>query len=129
MFDIATIAAIATSTVSVLSPLLQKAAEKGAEEVGKSAVSGLLPKFKARLTHEGSKEALADLSQQPTDVAAQGALVMQLRKAVAAEPDLASFLQKWSDECKSESYVSQVASVQGDQNKVTQIVGSGNSVT
>jgi len=129
MFDPATIAALASSAVALITPLLQKAVDKGAEEVGKSAVSSLLGKLKERLTHGGAKEALEDLAQTPADSAAQGALSMQLRKALAADPDLAAFLKKWVEESKTVPGIIQTANFQGDSNKVTQITGSGNQVS
>ncbi len=128
MIDIATLIALATSAVAILAPLLQKAVEKGAEEVGKSAVSALLDKIKTRLTHAGAKEAFDDLAQQPADPAAQGALSMQLRKALEADPALAAFLKQWIDESKLQAAVSQTANLHGNDNKTIQISGSGNTV-
>jgi hypothetical protein len=128
MLDIAMLTALASSTVTVLTPLLQKAVEKGAEELGKSSANTLFDKLKQRLSHVGAKEALDDLAKQPDDAAAQGALNMQLRKALAADPELAAFLKQWVTESQSATGTSQNADVVGNHNKVTQIVGSGNSV-
>lgn len=128
MIDIATLTALATTAVAILSPLLQKAVEKGAEEVGKSAVGALVDKIKTRLTHAGAKEALDDLAKQPGDPAAQGALNMQLRKAIEADPTLATFLKQWVDESESQAGTSQTANVHGNDNKTIQISGSGNTV-
>jgi len=128
MLDPATLAALATSAVAVIVPLLQRAIEKGAEEMGKSAASGLLAKLKKRLTHGGAKEALDDLTNAPADAAAKGALSMQLRKALAADPDLVAFLKQWIEESKLTAGINQTANVHGNDNKVTQIVGSGNQV-
>lgn len=128
MLDPATLAAVATSAVSLVVPLLQKALEKGAEEIGKSAVGAALDRLKKRVNHGGVKEAMDDLSKQPDDKAAQGALEMQLRKALQADPDLAAFLKQWASSSESLAGTSQTANFSGDNNKVTQIVGSGNSV-
>ena len=128
MLDIATLTALASSAVAVLTPLLQKAAEKGVEELGKSAAGALFTKLKERLTHAGAKEALDDLAKQPADTAAQGALNMQLRKAIEADPELAAFLKQWVAESEAKIGISQIANVQGDHNKTTQIAGSGNTV-
>jgi hypothetical protein len=129
MLDIASLTTLASSAVMVLTPLLQKAAEKGAEELGKSSAGVLFTKLKQRLSHAGAKEALDDLAKQPGDTAAQGALNMQLRKALEADPDLAAFLTQWVAESESKTGISQTANVQGNNNKTTQIVGSGNSVS
>ncbi|MGF6528044.1 hypothetical protein [Variovorax sp. PvP013] len=129
MLDIATMTALATSTVSVLAPLLQKAIDKGAEKIGDSAAKMLFDKLNDRLRHRGAKEALEDLAQQPSDVAAQGALNMQLRKALEADVELAAFLKQWGEEAGSKTDVTQTANTYGDNNKTVQITGSSNSVS
>jgi hypothetical protein len=128
MLDPTTLATLASSTVAVIVPLLQKALEKGAEEMGKSAASGLLAKLKERLTRGDAKEALDDLANAPADTAAQGALNMRLRKALTADPDLVVFLKQWVEESRSIAGISQTVNVHGNDNKVTQITGSGNQV-
>jgi hypothetical protein len=129
MLDIATLTALASSAVAVLTPLLTKAAEKGAEELGKSTAGALFDKLKQRLKHVGAKEALADLAERPNDLAAQEALNSLLRKSLAEDPELAAFLDRWVTESKSATGVSQTTAVTGNDNKATQIVGSGNSVS
>lgn len=129
MLDISTVAILANAVASHVTPLLHKAIEKGAEEFGKSAASAFLNKFKQRLSHGGSKAALDDLAKQPSDIAAQGALAMQLRKAVMDDPSLAEFLSQWVSEPQIQSINTQTANALGDDNKTTQIVGSGNSVS
>lgn len=128
MLDIPTVTALASSAVAVLTPLLKKALEKGVEEIGKSSASTLFDKLKQRLGHEDAKKALTDLAEQPDDPDAQGALRLQLRKALADDPGLAAFLTEWTNECGSAAGISQTANVHGDHNKTTQIAGSGNSV-
>jgi hypothetical protein len=86
MLDAAALSALASSTVALLTPFLKKAFEKGAEELGKSSANTLFDKLKERLSHKGAKEALEDLAAQPDDIGAQGALNMQLRKALAEDP-------------------------------------------
>jgi hypothetical protein len=129
MLDIATLTALATSTVSVLAPLLQKAIDKGAEKIGDSSAKLLFDKLNNRLKHSRAKEALEDLAQQPGDVAAQGALNMQLRKAMEADVELATFLKQWGEEAGSKTDITQTASTYGDNNKTVQIAGSSNSVS
>ena len=128
MLDLATLSAIAASAVTVLTPLLGKAAQKGAEELGKGAVTSLLDKLKQRLGHAGAKEALDELARQPSDGDAQGALRLQLRKAMEQDPELVAFLQDWAKESAPAAGVSQVANVTGHQNQTVQISGSGNRV-
>jgi hypothetical protein len=127
MLDPSTITSLALSAVTALGPVLNKAMEKGAEEVAKASATALFDKFRKRLKQTTAEEALHELVKQPEDAAAQGALNMQLRKALAVDPSLAGFLQQWIAESRSTMNVRQVANVQGDNNKTTQIVGSGNS--
>ena len=115
--------------MATLAPLLKTAIEKGTEEFGKSSVGLLFDKFKQRLKPSGAKEALEDLAKQPDDAAAQGALNIQLRKALSSDPELAAFLQEWMTQSGVPSAVTQIANTTGDNNKTIQIVGSGNSVT
>ena len=59
-------ATLATHAVAFLIPLLSKAAEKGAEELGKSTASGIVAKLKAKLSPSGpTVVALEDLRQPP----------------------------------------------------------------
>ncbi|MGF6986575.1 hypothetical protein QFZ99_006116 [Paraburkholderia atlantica] len=128
MLDIETLTALASSAVAVVTPLLKTAVEKGAEELGKSSAGIVFDKLKQRLNHTGVKEALDDLAKQPDDPAAQGALNMKLRKALADDAELAVFLKQWTAESQAATGISQNANVSGDNGKVTQIIGSGNSV-
>ena len=129
MFDPTTLSALASSAVTVLAPLLKKTLEKGAEELGKLSVNSLLDKLKQKLSHAGTREALDDLAVQPDDTAAQGALAMQLRKALASDPGLVAFLKQWVVDSESIAGISQAANVQGHGNTTTQIAGSGNSIS
>ncbi|MDZ7812637.1 MAG: hypothetical protein U5L74_05760 [Ideonella sp.] len=125
------LAPLAASAVALLAPLFTKALEKGAEELGQSAVGGPLGKLKEKLGHTGSQEALEDLRQQPSDADTQAALRSQLVKAMKDDPSLADKLQAWLDEAKPQAAalgIQQSAQVQGNGNKVAQVTGSGNSV-
>jgi hypothetical protein len=128
MLDSTAIAALASTAVSMLAPLLQKMAEGGAAEAGKSVVSGLLEKLKKGISHEGSQEAFEDLANSPVDADAQGALRLQLRKAMETGPEFAAFLRQWVGDSKSELGIAQSATVTGNNNTTTQITGSGNIV-
>ena len=123
---------LAAAVVALLKPLFEKALDKGAEEVGKAAVTGLLDKFKAKVGHAGAKEALDDLSQQPADADTQAALRRQLVKAMEADPALADFVKTWLAEAQPQATamgINLTAQVSGDNNKVNQISGSGNSIS
>lgn len=125
------LAPLAATAVAFLAPLLNKALEKGAEEAGGAAVGGLVSKLKEKLGHPGSQEALEDLRQQPSDADTQAALRSQLVKAMKADPSLAEKLQAWLEEAKPQAAalgIQQSAQVQGNDNKVAQVTGSGNSV-
>lgn len=128
MFDPTAITALASTAVAVLAPLLQKMAEGGAAEAGKSVAGGLLEKLKKRISHKGSQDAIEDLASHPADADAQGALRLQLSKAMEADPEFAAFLRQWAGELKAESGIAQSVTVTGNSNTTTQIVGSGNIV-
>ena len=131
MIDLPQIAALATSAVTLLSPLLSKALDKSAEELGKSAATSVLSKLKSILSPAKAKEALEDLAQQPSDADAQAALRIQLRKAMETDPTLAEQVQSWLTESKQQVHaagISLTANTQGDSNTVVQIAGSGNAV-
>jgi hypothetical protein len=127
--DVATLTALATSAVAALSPLLQKALEKGVEEISKCSAGAMFNKLKERLTHTGAKEALTDLTKQPADPDTQGALRIQLRKALEADPALVEMLKPLLAAAQGETNITQTANVTGDHNKTIQIVGSGNSLS
>ncbi|WP_321917450.1 MULTISPECIES: hypothetical protein [Paraburkholderia] len=129
MFDPAALSALISSTVAVLTPLLKKAVEKGAEEIGKSSAGALIDSFKQRLCRPEAKAALDDLEKQPDDGDVQAALRVQLRKAIVDDPELAAFLEQWMAQSQAQTEVNQSANVAGDNNKVAQIAGSGNTVS
>ncbi|SPB18556.1 hypothetical protein NOV72_05756 [Caballeronia novacaledonica] len=129
MLDATTLTALSSSAVGLLTPLLKKAVEKGAEELGKSSASTLFDSLKQRLSRQGAKEALDDLAEQPDNPDAQGALKMQLRKALLEDSELVSFLKQWISESQTATGISQSANVSGNDNKVAQIGGSGNTVS
>ncbi len=114
-----------TSAVAVLTSLATKAAEKGAEEAGKSVIGVMVDKLKARLgKHAGSTVALVDLDKQPANADTQAALRYQLK----ADPSLGDFLQQWVSEgdaaVKALGLV-QTANVTGDHNTTVQVSGGG----
>lgn len=131
MFDPIVLSALITPAVAVISRLLEKAAEKGVEEAGKSIVSSLFDKLKGRLKHAGARDALGDLSQQPSHGDTQAALRVQLKKAIEEDPSLFEFVQRWKADCGVAEAVlgtTQTANVSGDSNIVIQSSGPGNSI-
>lgn len=125
MLDVTTLIPLA---IPALVHLLQTALDKGAEEVGKAAAVAAIDKLRKRLRHAGSTEVLEDLSKQPEDTATQSALAYNLRKAAAEDPGLSEFLAQWIQEARPDVAISQTANVRGDNNRTTQIAGSGNRV-
>lgn len=124
-------APLAASTVALLAPLLGKALDKGVEEVGKAAATGILSKLKDKLSHAGAKEALEDLSKQPTDADTQAALRRQLVKAMEADPAMGEVVKTWLGEATpqaAEIGINQTANTQGNNNTVIQISGSANAI-
>ena len=122
---------LATAVVGFLQPLIVKALEKGAEEAGKLAVTGITGKLKTLLKRAGAEEALDDLSKQPADADTQGALRRQLVKAMEADPTLAEQVSNWLTAAKPQAAalgIVQTANTQGDHNTVIQVTGSGNTI-
>ena len=135
MLDPTVLSTLISATVAMLSPLLGKAVEKAAEEAGKQVGQGtaglLVERLKARLSSTRAKDALADVTQQPTDADSQTVLRVHLKKAVEADPALADFLQQWLDDARKQAPdtgITQTATVTGDNNFTVQITGSGNAV-
>jgi hypothetical protein len=123
---------LATAAVTLLTTLFTKAAEKGAEEAGKSVASTLFDKLKSRVSgHAGSTEALVDIAAQPADLDVQATLRHQLRKAAETDAGLAEFLQQWvhdGERAAKQLDITQTATVSGDHNTTIQVSGSGNVV-
>ena len=125
------IAALATSAVAALTPLLSQALEQGAAAAGESAVNHVLDWFKTRVLPSGAEQALEDLRAAPQDEDNQADLRKQLKKALADNPALVSELAAWlkqAQQVQAQLGVTQNSTVIGDGNNVFQIVGSGNSI-
>lgn len=125
------IAALATSAVAALTPLLSQALEQGAAAAGESAVNHVLDWFKTRVLPSGAEQVLEDLRAAPQDEDNQADLRKQLKKALADNPALVSELADWlkqAQQVQAQWGVTQHATVTGDGNNVFQIAGSGNSI-
>jgi hypothetical protein len=118
---------LAASAVTLLTPFLKKAAEKGAEKLGESAAGTLFEKLKGSLKTPAGQEALSDLAKAPDDADSQAALRKEIRKAAEQDPQFASQLQELLSKAGAVTQT-QVANVSGDQNKVAQVQGSGNVI-
>lgn len=101
MFDPAMASAMASLTVETLMPILKRSFDESAEKLDKSSSKTLVDRLKQKFTHVGVKDALIKLSSQHDDNAAQGALVIQLQKALVSDPNLEAFLGQWTKEAKS----------------------------
>lgn len=122
---------LALSAVTLLAPLFSKALDKGVEEVGKAAATGIIGSLKEKLLHPGAKEALDDLSKQPNDSDTQAALRRQLVKAMEVDPAMGEFVKTWLDEATPQAAaigINQTVNALGNNNKVIQIAGSSNTV-
>ena len=122
------IAALATSAVAALTPLLSQALEQGAAAAGESAVNHVLDWFKTRVLPSGAEQALEDLRAAPQDADIQAAVRYLLRQALADNPALVSELADWlkqAQQVQAQLGVTQNAKVMGDGNSVFQITGSG----
>ena len=122
------IAALATSAVAALTPLLSQALEQGAAAAGDSAVTRLVDWFKTRVLPSGAEQALEDLRAAPQDEDNQADLRKQLKKALADHPALVSELAAWlkqAQQVQAQLGATQHATVTGNGNQVFQIAGSG----
>ncbi len=122
------IAALATSAVAALTPLLSQALEQGAAAAGESAVNHVLDWFKTRVLPSGAEQALEDLRAAPQDEDNQADLRKQLKKALADHPALVSELADWlkqAQQVQAQLGVTQNSTVTGSGNSVFQITGSG----
>ena len=125
------IAALATSAVAALTPLLSQALEQGAAAAGESAVNHVLDWFKTRVLPSGAEQALEDLRAAPQDEDNQADLRKQLKKALADNPALVSELAAWlkqAQQVQAQLGATQYATVTGNGNQVFQIAGSGISI-
>lgn len=127
---LATAAEVAAATVTVLSPYLTEAGKEAAKAAGKEVASQgfkLLGWLRDKLTGRGA-EALAELEQAPADADNQGDVRKQVTKLLTENPGLLDELRALlADAAKSGDSLTQT--VTGDNNKVAQVAGAGNSVS
>ncbi len=126
MIDPASIPLLASSAVSLLSPFLKKAAEKGAEKLGESAAGSLFDKLKVTLKTPAGEEALADLVKQPEDADTQAVLRKEIRKAAEHDTELAKLLQELVVRANASTGSDNQVEI-GNNNKQANISGSINS--
>jgi hypothetical protein len=123
-------AEVAAAAVTVLTPYLNEAGKEAAKAVGKEAASQggkLLGWLRDRLTGRGA-EALAELERAPTDADNQADLRKQLKALLTDDPALLDALRDLlAESAPGGDALSQT--VTGDNNKVAQVAGSGNSVS
>ncbi len=127
------VAPLAASAVALLAPYVVKGSEAFAKKVGDAAFEGvgkLLSLVKGKLTGPAAAEVITDLEAKPEDERRQGALIVQLEKALEADPAFAEELQMLVKdiETKGGAPVTQITDITGDHNKSTQISGSDNTV-
>lgn len=119
---------LASSAVAALVPLLTKATEKGIEKAGEQVSVTLFDALKKRFASPAAQGSMDVLAKMPADTDAQAALRLQLRMAMEADPALAASLQEMLGKHAGPGATTQTATVTGNESRVTQIVGSGNTV-
>lgn len=82
---------IATAAVAFLAPYLAEGSKAAAKKAGETLVAALERRFKGQ---PAAGEALQDVKAAPQDGDAQAALRLQLKKALAADPDFLSELAR-----------------------------------
>lgn len=92
---------IATAVVAVLAPYLAEGGKAAAQKAGAALVAALERRFTAK---PALREAVDDLRATPHDPDAQAALRQQLKKALAADPQLMAELAKWLEPAAPASY-------------------------
>ncbi|MGE0683105.1 MAG: hypothetical protein AB7P69_19665 [Candidatus Binatia bacterium] len=129
MIDPATVAA---TTVACLTPFLPEAGKAVAKRVGDAATDKTMQLYnflKTKLTSPGAKEALTELEKTPNEEDQQTLFRLTLKKALVDDPhfrdELATLLQALAPQAGE---VTQTANVMGNENKVAQVSGSGNTV-
>lgn len=123
------VTALAAAAVSVLAPYFTEAAAKKAGELVPEGAGRLYRWLKDKLVGHHANEALEDARTQPQDTDLQGALRVQLRKALESEPRLAEELAALMGEISPEPRGGvQAQSVSGDGATGIQIAGNGNAV-
>lgn len=126
------VTALAAAAVSILAPYFTEAAEAAATKAGELAPEGagrLYHWLKDKLVGHHANEALEDARAQPQDTDLQGALRVQLRKALGSEPRLAEELAALLGEISPEPRgVAQAQCVSGDGATGIQIAGNGSVV-
>lgn len=125
MLDLTPLAAWA---VAALAPYLATAAGKAAESLGESAAGALFAKLREKFaTRPAAAEALEDLQRAPDDADAQAALRVALKKALAADPELAAWLAAARDAAPDGT--TQTLSQTGDGNKSVQNSGDNSQIS
>lgn len=92
--DPATITALTTTAIGVLTPYLAKAGEAAAKKGGEEVYNLLKSRFSQ---DPAAQRDLEDLAQEPANLDNQAALRKQIKKQLQADPDFAAQLEKILD--------------------------------
>ena len=112
--------------------LIAKASGKLAENMGGEVGNRIVKLWDAVRAKLAGKDALADFEQSPEDADTQGALRLQLRKALEADPAFKEEVEKLIGELEAKGgrqAITQTATITGDQSKIAQVAGDKNQVT
>jgi hypothetical protein len=121
-------ATLAAAAVALLSPYLVEGAKEFAQKVGGAAFAGV--ETLCGLVREKLAGPVAALEAAPADEDERALLRIQLKKALAADPDFAARLRALVDDVREKggAAVTQMLTISGDHSKGAQITGSGNIV-
>ena len=112
--------------------LVAKASGKLAETIGGEVGNRIVKLWDTVRAKLAGKEALADLEQSPEDADTQGALRLQLKKALETDPTFRDEVAKLVGELEAKGgrqAITQTATITGDQSKIAQVAGDKNQVT
>jgi hypothetical protein len=125
-------ATLATTAVTCLIPFLKEAGKEVAKRVGGAATDTTVQLYnflKSKLVSPGASEALTKLEKTPDHPDRQTLLQLTLKDVLIDDPqlrdELAALLKALAPETGG---VTQTANVMGNEDVVTQVTGSGNTV-
>lgn len=125
-------ATLATMTVKCLAPFLTEAGKAVAKRVGDAATDKAVQLYqflKTKLTSPGASEALVKLEKTPDDTDRQTLFRLTLKDILRENPQLCDELRALLKELAPETTGgAQTANVLGNENEVTQVSGTGNTV-
>jgi hypothetical protein len=118
-------AALASSVISFLRPLLYGAIKKGFDKAGERSAEALVAPVMHKLQGAGLNPELDLLAEHPTDESAREALETKLVRAFTVSPELAIEIKNLIANLRPSQIQNATAA---GQSTVVQIQGSGNDI-